>query len=504
MTIYHQKLPTSGEAREALRNKGQFWTPAWVANAMTAYVLAGGSDHVFDPAVGDGALLRAARLESLRSGRSLRLLGTEVDPELLQQIPSDMLTKEDIAGVEARDFMFDPPDACYDAIIANPPYIRHHRLSAETKQALKNWSICLIGKALDGRTGLHVYFLLRALTLLREGGRLAFILPADVCEGKSAGDLWQWITSHYCLDAVITFEPEASPFPGVDTNALIILLRNSQPGSEFLWVRTKLARTDALYQWIQAGLPTVTSADISVIRRSVAEGVRTGFSRAPRIHSENCPRLGEFCTVMRGIATGDNSFFFLTRAQAEHLQLPEAFLLPAVGRTRDVTTDCITMETLKKLDQAGRPTLLFAPDSRLLSEFPVPVQTYLQEGEARGLPNRALISQRKPWYNMEKRRVPPFLFAYLGRRNVRFIRNDAGVLPLTSFLCVYSRQEDPETIQRIWRLLQHPAVLENLAFVGKSYGDGAIKVEPRALEALPIPLEAVREADLAWLRLFDG
>jgi adenine-specific DNA-methyltransferase len=503
MTLYHQKLPPSGEAREALRKKGQFWTPAWIAEAMAAYVLAEGSDHVFDPAVGEGAFLRAAKQESLRLGRPLRLMGTEIDLEILRQTRTDTLTEEDLAGIEARDFLFDPPQTAYDAILANPPYIRHHRLAAEDKQTLKKWSSHLLGKALDGRAGLHIYFLLRALTLLRDGGRLAFILPADVCEGKSASTLWQWITSRYCLDAVVTFEPEASPFPGVDTNALIFFIRKAEPRDQFLWVRTRDAWTDDLYRWVTEGLPAASRDSLSICRRSLLEGLKTGFSRPLQTHDEDCPKLGDFCTVMRGIATGDNEFFFLTRAQAKQLQIPEMFLLPAVGRTRDVTAHVLTTEAMEQLDKEGRPTLLFAPDARRLNEFPPQVQTYLLEGEARGLAQKALISQRKPWYNMEKRRMPPFLFAYLGRRNVRFIRNQANALPLTSFLCVYPRQDDPETVNCLWRLLQHPSVIDHLASVGKSYGSGAIKVEPRALEALPIPLEALQESGLVWMRLFE-
>jgi hypothetical protein len=34
----------------------------------------------------------------------------------------------------------------------------------------------------------------------------------------------------------------------------------------------------------------------------------------------------------------------------------------------------------------------------------------------------------------------------------------------------------------LWQLLQHPETVKNLVRVGKSYGSGAIKVEPRALE----------------------
>jgi hypothetical protein len=101
---------------------------------------------------------------------------------------------------------------------------------------------------------------------------------------------------------------------------------------------------------------------------------------------------------------------------------------------------------------------------------------------------------------MEIRKAPPFLFAYLGRRNARFIRNLAGVMPLTSFLCVYPHREDADSVVRLWQALKHPDTARNLALVGKSYGAGAIKVEPRALERLPIPEHVVAELGLTPAR----
>ena len=205
---------------------------------------------------------------------------------------------------------------------------------------------------------------------------------------------------------------------------------------------------------------------------------------------------------MRGIATGANEFFFLTREQAAELQLPKEFLIPAVGRTRDVDSAELTQEVLCHLEGKGRPTLLLSPDNRPLSQFPPALQNYLREGERQGLPNRALISQRRPWYKMETRSpAPPFLFAYLGRRNARFIRNEAQVMPLTGFLCLYPKRNDPTFIAGLWRVLQRPETVAALSSVGKSYGDGAIKVEPRALERLPLPAEEVEKAELVIPRL---
>jgi hypothetical protein len=206
--------------------------------------------------------------------------------------------------------------------------------------------------------------------------------------------------------------------------------------------------------------------------------------------------LSYFAYVMRGIATGANDFFFMTRKRSEELGIPQDLLLPAVARTRDVPENEITIDSLKYLEHSGRPSLLFSPDGRPMQSYPPSVRRYLEKGVEQGLPKRALISQRNPWYKMETRKVPPYLFAYLGRRNSRFIRNTAGALPLTGFLCVYPKNDSPDFIAKLGKALNHPTTIKNLALVGKTYGDGAIKVEPRGLEDLRIPLEVLNEVGL--------
>jgi adenine-specific DNA-methyltransferase len=495
-----QKPPSNWAAREALREKGQFWTPQWAAEAMIAYCLAGDAESIFDPAVGAGAFLIAAKEIARKKRRHVNLFGAELDRDALRQAESNGLSARDLEWVVTGDFVLRPPDKRFPAIVANPPYIRHHRLSSSTKESLRALGAELIGKELDGRAGLHVYFLLRALQALEDGGRLAFIMPADTCEGVFAGTLWRWITSRYRLDAVVTFTPEASPFPNVDTNPIILLIRNARPEAHFLWAKCRRAGSEALREWIDAGFDPVSTDEITIHRRDLQEGLDSGLSRPPSERSDAGITLAEFASVMRGIATGANEFFFLTRRRANELKIPADMLLPAIGRTRDAPTEEITQDTLRQLEAAGRPNLLFAPDGRELDDFPEAARNYLRQGRDAELDKRPLIATRRPWYKMEIRKAPPFLFAYLGRRNARFIRNLAGVMPLTSFLCVYSHHDDADSIARLWQALKHPDTVRNLALVGKSYGAGAIKVEPRALERLPIPEHVVAELSLTPTR----
>jgi hypothetical protein len=76
-------------------------------------------------------------------------------------------------------------------------------------------------------------------------------------------------------------------------------------------------------------------------------------------------------------------------------------------------------------------------------------------------------------------------------------------VPLTSFLCVYPRQNDELFIQQLWHVLSHPRTIANLGQIAKTYGNGAMKVEPRSLEKLPLPEDVVAESGLPFsLRLF--
>lgn len=482
----HQKLPTNWGAREILREKGQFWTPSWVAEAMISYV-AYDTDLIFDPAAGRGAFFKAL-LKLKLSGISY--FGIDIDSKVL----SDKIYDNPSCFVEIRDFIKNPPQRKFNSIVANPPYIRHHRIDEQTKVYLKKLAVSITGLNIDGRAGFHIYFLIQALNLLEKNGRLAFIMPSDTCEGTFSKKLWKWISEKYSIEAVINFDQKATPFPNVDINAMVFLISNSKPQENFFWIKSNNAYTDDLLNFISSEFHIKKYNSLDIISRELNEAINTGLSRPEQNHNGFKHHLNDFAKVIRGIATGSNNFFFLTGKQVEEFEIPKQFLRRAIGRTKDVISNIITESELHDLEQKKRPTYLLAIDGN--DSIPKVVLDYLKIGEKMGLPNRPLIKQRKPWFKMEKREIPPILFAYLGRRNTRFILNEAKVLPLTGFLCVYPTFSDLEYIHNLWQALNHPDTLENLKLVGKSYGSGAIKVEPRNLSLLPIPEHIVTQYKL--------
>jgi hypothetical protein len=488
-----QVLPGTGPKREALREKGQFWTPLWLAKVMAAWVTELRPRTVFDPAVGPGTFFAGARA----AGYTGHFEGYELHETSFAEAGRLGLSSGDFERIVVGDFIGARVNRSFPAIVSNPPYIRHHRLSEERKAELRRIAERVLGFPLDGRVGLHVYFLLKCLEHLDSGGRLAFLLPADVCEGISSRAFWNRLCERFRLEAVLTFDESAAPFPKVDTNAIVFLISNHTPQDRIRWIRVQERDGEAIARAVK-GLPNAfgSRAALTWTERKLTEALATGLSRPPRPASSQGVPLSNFARIVRGIATGANEFFFLTSEQIAVLGLEMRFFVRAVGRTRDCRDDTLRCSTLTALEAQARPTWLLNLDGTAKESLPTRLRSYLEFGEAQKLNERALIQSRRPWYRMEQRTPPPILFAYLGRRDCRFILNEAGVVPLTGFLCVYPWDARPDAVRRLWRALNHPATLENLAFAGKSYGGGALKVEPRQLDTLEIPQAFLDEVGL--------
>ena len=74
----------------------------------------------------------------------------------------------------------------------------------------------------------------------------------------------------------MTFAPNASPFPGVDTNALLFFLRNAAPVDSFFWGRVEEAWSADLTNWTISDFQEPPGATLFVQKRTLSEGIRNG------------------------------------------------------------------------------------------------------------------------------------------------------------------------------------------------------------------------------------
>lgn len=172
--------------------RGGYYTPKPIADFLARWAIQTPTSQVLEPSCGDGALLQAATetLGELGANNNalIHLLhGIEFDPIEARKAGDniDVLTglTSTIAIYNGDFFAYCHTHLSdkryFDAIIGNPPFIRYQNFPEEQR----NSAFYLMQSA-----GLHptrltnawVPFLVASTLLLKENGRLAMVIPAEL------------------------------------------------------------------------------------------------------------------------------------------------------------------------------------------------------------------------------------------------------------------------------------------------------------------------------------
>ena len=90
-----------------------------------------------------------------------------------------------------------------DLVVMNPPFTRQERLPTDYKEALSK-RLQGYEDYLHGQLGLYGYFIFLADKFVKEGGKIALVLPATVLRVKSAQGVRRLLTENYHIEHIIT------------------------------------------------------------------------------------------------------------------------------------------------------------------------------------------------------------------------------------------------------------------------------------------------------------
>lgn len=527
--LYSRLVP-----QDARRTLGQFWTPAPIAEFMTQWAVQKPEDRVLDPAFGSGVFLLAAMKCLLTLGQSesvasRQVAGVELSPLAFlmgtanvllhypQARPSLHLGDFVVPQREPLEILREPPAVynveavqlvlpgleptaptafpdCFDAIVCNPPYTRHHHLPEAYKATWAAQMEQEFGLRLSRFSSLFAYFFVQATRMLKPTGRMAFITPAVVFEASYSHRVKEFILRHLRLRAIITFHESLSVFEGVDTAACITLLEGPEapPVKQVIhievneWPGVK-ELLEAVNQGNAARYPWGTISPMTLQELQPRRKWTIIPQESDRFDNKSFVPLVQIARVVRGIATGANNFFVLSDAEVREWGLNPRYLRPVLTKNREASGYVFDQDDFERLGCEGKKRWL------LYLTGPVqpgtPEEHYIHHGEAIGLHTRSLVRTRSRWYEMEQREPAPIYFTYLSRKKSRFIYNRAGVLALNVFLCVYPEPaiaRSETALKALLAVLNSAVSKEALRHVGRSYGGDTIKLEPRELDRLPV------------------
>jgi hypothetical protein len=474
------------------RNRlGQFATPTSLARDILEYgtqlLPAKEPIRFLDPAIGTGSFYSALQ-ETAAADRLGEATGFEIDEHFGE--PAKSLWSHTHLKIHIDDFTTaEPPkteEAKYNLLICNPPYVRHHHITGSQKMRLQYNVEQACGVRLDGLSGLYCYFMGISHSWMRDGGVAGWLVPAEFMDVNYGKALKYYLLNRVNLLRIHRFDPNNVQF------------RDALVSSAVVWFRKEKPPVDNKVEFTFGGTLAKPGMSRLVAAKTLQHEKKwTRFPIREARETANRITLSALFTIKRGLATGDNKFFILTREQINRNDLPMKFFKPILPSPRYLPLDEIPA------DAEGNPAIdrqLFLldcnlPEEQLKEEYPS-LWKYYESGKP-GVSNRYLCRTRTPWYSQEKRPPSPFICTYMGRGDIkrnrpfRFILNHSKATAANVYLLLYPKpflanelSRDPKLAYKIWLHLNR-IHMDTLLEEGRVYGGGLYKMEPRELANIP-------------------
>ncbi len=209
--------------RDRRKARGQYFTPRSVRDELLALLPdMPGRLRILDPACGTGEFL--ASLEERFPGADLE--GWDIDPALV-----DIARRVSPGSrVSVRDALDAPAAAEYDLVVGNPPYYEFSPGPGLRER---------FGSLLRGRPNIFGLFVALGLDLLKEGGRLAYVLPPSMNNGAYFARLREAIVTRADIEALKVLS-DPSLFPGAMQSTMLLVLRKGPNAGRFVFRRDGL------------------------------------------------------------------------------------------------------------------------------------------------------------------------------------------------------------------------------------------------------------------------
>ena len=444
-----------------IKEYGQYFTNYNVAKFMAAWVSTD-AKKLLDPAAGNSVFLKYAKVFN----PDCSLFGYEIDPHILNFFgnPSN-------ASLRNEDYLMTGWEEKYDAIICNPPYNRFQAIANRTEiiELIEKYT----GIRYSRYTNLYILFLLKSLHQLSEKGKLAYIIPTEFLNSKYGIPIKEKLVNEKLLRAIINFKNDQDMFFNATTTCCILLIDKEKKSDVQFYNLDSISQLSDVNLRNASGCYSVPYKDLSPEKKWL-EYIRQEQA------SEYCnlKQISEFCKITRGIATGANDFFCLSKSKIAIHNLPDTVIDECICRSADVKRNIFTHEDFVKLADADKTVFLL----NIKSTDNIAIKEYITNGEEKELNKKYLLSCRNPWYSMEQKPIAPIWVSSACRNKIRFIRNIAGVKSLTTFHSIFINQSYKDEIDIIFCYFLTPIAQKIIRQNRKVLGNGLEKFQPNDIK----------------------
>ena len=496
-------FPTNKPVITERKRRGGYYTPLALAQYLVKWGIRGNTQRILEPSCGDGNFILAI-LQYLEQKEyiSPSIVAVELeDTELAKAVERVERFGQNGTVIEWRrqDF-FEAYTGLegaekFDLIIGNPPFIRFQHFNDDSRN-LAFAHLRLAGYKPTKLANAWAGFVQLSIELLREDGRLAMVVPAELLQVKYAHELRERLVQQFKHIVIVGFKRLV--FPEIQQEVVLLLAEGkqtdkSQPsdihtieltnGEELLALNdldTAVAHIPAKHA--RPGMKW-TSLFLDETAFAVLDEAENAAGLTP---------LGQLASVDVGIVTGRNRFFVLTEAQKNKLQAAE-YVVPIIGRTAALKTMFFSEDDYAEYIKQY-PAWLLNLNGAPLASLPRPLQEYIRQGEEEGVHKGYKCRIRRRWFDVPSIYIPD---AFLFRQIHRYPLLVVNAAQAASTDTIHRVRVNPKVNSRQLAVFFFNSLTLAWAEVcGRSYGGGVLELEPREAEELPIPYEPDLEIDI--------
>lgn len=427
---------------------------------MVSAIHCGRDVEWLDPCVGPGAFIQALRARKVRKDRIVALD--------LESAPGkfDGFART-VRGVDFFRWL-PSTTARFDKIIANPPYVPIERLSRALQKPILSLNE-LDRASFRLNSNYWCAFLAGSLRVLKDGGDLAFVLPAAWEYADYAGvvkqrifDVFYSVEVHRCLKPL---------FETVSEGCVVLVARGY--GAR---------KGQTAYFEYSAPKDLIKSLPV---RKKEPTNYRQNSSA--RIEPNDVVRLGDVFSVGIGCVTGDSRYFLLTEEQRLEHSLPHGAVTPILSKARHLRSAFLRSSDWHRLLADGERVWLFKPSKR--AQKTLAVQQYLELGERICDLKRHKLRSREHWWDVPM--IEPCDGFLSGMAKVGpwiSLRSMQDLSASNTLYVVRLRERMRQQEKATWALgLLTSYCRQQVTKLGRRYPDGLVKYEPKDLHSLKLP-----------------
>lgn len=378
----------------------------------------------------------------------------------------------------------------FDIVVGNPPYVSSSKISIESKQLLKNWSV-----ASTGKTDLYLPFFQVAIESLKQGGTLGYITVNNFYRSLNGRAFRRYMSENNYDIKIIDFGSE-QVFKGRSTYTCICFISKSDGCISYCQKKSKEINEIEDKDYINIEYNDVDDfLGWTLCDSSVRENLN-------KIETVGRP-LGELFDIKNGLATLKNEVYLFNPVR----ETKRYYILLDSGNEYKIEKEicrCAVKPNILKTDTdvEGNIEYLIFPyyinannkvfvidDCAMKRKFPKALQ-YL-ECHAEVLKQRDKEQRKYPyWYAYGRTqalniRGKKLLFPYLADKPYFVLTEDESLLFYNGYAIV---SESVEKLKVLQRILQSSVFWYYIKHTSKPYGGDYFSLAKNYVKYFGIPL----------------